>query len=120
MTEDNMESQQNEFGNLVLPENGVTDLTDKLTEYMTEIELGGVPDILGQVLDDFIDQAGRMGILRWPPWEHHGGKGALQSLGQAHEVVDGPDVVLHEYPKALRVPETFMKRVLQQCLPFVA
>ena len=48
MTEDNMESQQNEFGNLVLPENGVTDLTDKLTEYMTEIELGGVPDILGQ------------------------------------------------------------------------
>ena len=35
MTEDNMESQQNEFGNLVLPENGVTDLTDKLTEYMT-------------------------------------------------------------------------------------
>ena len=49
MTEDNMESQQNEFGNLVLPENGVTDLTDKLTEYMTEIELGGVPDILGPV-----------------------------------------------------------------------
>ena len=60
MTEDNMESQQNEFGNLVLPENGVTDLTDKLTEYMTEIELGGLPDILGQVLDDFIDQAGGM------------------------------------------------------------
>ena len=60
MTEDNMESQQNEFGDLVLPENGVTDLTDKLTEYMTEIELGGVPDILGQVLDDFIDQAGGM------------------------------------------------------------
>ena len=60
MTEDNIESQQNEFGNLVLPEIGVTDLTDKLTEYMTEIELGGVPDILGQVLDDFIDQAGGM------------------------------------------------------------
>jgi hypothetical protein len=38
----------------------VVDLADKLTEYMTEIELGGMPDILGQVLDDFIDQSGGM------------------------------------------------------------
>jgi hypothetical protein len=49
-----------EFANLVLPDQGVVELTDKLTEYMTEIELGGMPDIIGQVLDDFIDQAGSM------------------------------------------------------------
>ena len=60
MTDDNTSTQQDEFAGLVLPEEGVTDLTDKLTEYMTEIELGGMPDILGQVLDDFIDQAGGM------------------------------------------------------------
>jgi hypothetical protein len=60
MTDDNTGTQQDEFGGMVLPEEGVTDLTDKLTEYMTEIELGGMPDILGQVLDDFIDQAGGM------------------------------------------------------------
>jgi hypothetical protein len=44
----------------VLPEQGVVDLTDKLTEYLTEIELGGLPDIIGQVLDDFLDQCGGM------------------------------------------------------------
>ncbi len=60
MTDDNSSTQHDEFGGVVLPEEGVTDLTDKLTEYMTEIELGGMPDILGQVLDDFIDQAGGM------------------------------------------------------------
>ena len=60
MTNENTGTQQDEFGGVVLPEEGVTDLTDKLTEYMTEIELGGMPDIVGQVLDDFIDQAGGM------------------------------------------------------------
>lgn len=60
MTDDNSSTQHDEFGGVVLPEEGVTDLTDKLTEYMTEIELGGMPDVLGQVLDDFIDQAGGM------------------------------------------------------------
>jgi len=45
---------------LVLPEQGVVDLTDELTEYLTEIELGGLPDIIGQVLDDFLDQCGGM------------------------------------------------------------
>ena len=60
MTDNNSGTQQDEFGGVVLPEEGVTDLTDKLTEYMTEIELGGMPDILGQVLDDFIDQSGGM------------------------------------------------------------
>ncbi len=60
MNDENTGTPQDEFGGRVLPEEGVTDLTDKLTEYMTEIELGGMPDILGQVLDDFIDQAGGM------------------------------------------------------------
>ena len=45
---------------LILPEDGVIDLTDQLTGYMTEIELGGLPDIIGQVLDDFLDQCGSM------------------------------------------------------------
>jgi hypothetical protein len=44
----------------VLPPDGVEDLTDKLTGYMYEIELGGLSDIMGQVLDDFADQAGGM------------------------------------------------------------
>lgn len=44
----------------VLPADGVLDLTDKLTGYMTEIELGGLTDIMGQVLDDFLDQSGGM------------------------------------------------------------
>ena len=44
----------------VLPPDGVEDLTDKLTGYMYEIELGGLSDIMGQVLDDFAEQAGGM------------------------------------------------------------
>ena len=44
----------------VLPDEGVVDLTDKLTGYMHEIELGGLTDIMGQVLDDFLDQSGGM------------------------------------------------------------
>ena len=44
----------------VLPADGVEDLTDKLTGYMYEIELGGLSDIMGQVLDDFADQSGGM------------------------------------------------------------
>ncbi len=45
---------------LLLPEEGIVDLTDKLTGYLTEIELGGMPDIIGQVLDDFLEQCGSM------------------------------------------------------------
>ena len=60
MAEDQSASQDFEFPGLVLPEDGIVDLTDQLTGYMTEIELGGMPDILGQVLDDFIDQSGCM------------------------------------------------------------
>ena len=44
----------------ILPTNGVEDLTDKLTGFMNEIELGGLSDIIGQVLDDFLDQCGCM------------------------------------------------------------
>lgn len=44
----------------VLPSDGVEDLTDKLTGFMYEIELGGLSDIIGQVLDDFLDQCGGM------------------------------------------------------------
>ncbi|MDE0825017.1 MAG: hypothetical protein OSB07_13750 [Dehalococcoidia bacterium] len=44
----------------VLPDDGVEELTDQLTGYMHEIELGGFTDIIGQVLDDFLEQAGGM------------------------------------------------------------
>ena len=44
----------------ILPADGVEDLTDKLTGFMNEIELGGLSDIIGQVLDDFLDQSGGM------------------------------------------------------------
>ena len=49
-----------EVHSLVLPAEGVEDLTDQLTQYMTEIELGGLTDIMGQVLDDFLDQCGAL------------------------------------------------------------
>jgi hypothetical protein len=49
-----------ELDGQVLPDDGVVDLADRLTEYMTEIELGGLPDIIGQVLDDFLEQCGGM------------------------------------------------------------
>lgn len=42
----------------ILPADGVEDLADQLTGFMNEIELGGLTDIVGQVLDDFLDQSG--------------------------------------------------------------
>lgn len=60
MSDEAAQPLEEQFSGLVLPDQGVVDLTDKLTEYMTEIELGGMPDIIGQVLDDFIDQSGSM------------------------------------------------------------
>ena len=60
MADDNSPALNEEFAELVLPDQGVVELTDRLTEYMTEIELGGMTDIIGQVLDDFIDQSGCM------------------------------------------------------------
>lgn len=53
-------AEEQEVQGLVLPSGGVEDLTDQLTQYMTEIELGGLTDIMGQVLDDFLDQCGGM------------------------------------------------------------
>ena len=60
MTENPDGDSELDLNGLVLPENGIIDLSDKLTAYMTEIELGGMPDIIGQVLDDFLDQCGGM------------------------------------------------------------
>ena len=50
MADDNSQGLNEEFAELVLPDQGVVELTDRLTEYMTEIELGGMTDIIGQVL----------------------------------------------------------------------
>ena len=60
MTQNPGEDSELDLNGLILPEDGIVDLTDKLTAYMTEIELGGLPDIIGQVLDDFLDQCGGM------------------------------------------------------------
>ena len=60
MTEERNGEPDLDLAGLVLPEDGIVELTDKLTGYMTEIELGGLPDIIGQVLDDFLDQCGGM------------------------------------------------------------
>ena len=60
MAQDPSEASGKDLDGLLLPENGIVELTDKLTGYMTEIELGGLSDIIGQVLDDFLDQCGGM------------------------------------------------------------
>ncbi|HIB10830.1 MAG: hypothetical protein CL755_14455 [Chloroflexi bacterium] len=60
MAQDPSEASGMDLDGLLLPENGIVELTDKLTGYMTEIELGGLSDIIGQVLDDFLDQCGGM------------------------------------------------------------
>ena len=58
MTDDQTEDL--DLQGLVLPDQGIIELADKLTGYMTEIELGGLPDVIGQVLDDFLEQCGGM------------------------------------------------------------
>ena len=58
MAQDLNEASDRDLEGLLLPEKGIEELTDKLTGYMTEIELGGLSDIIGQVLDDFLDQCG--------------------------------------------------------------
>ena len=60
MAQDPSDTSGMDLDGLLLPENGIVELTDKLTGYMTEIELGGLTDIIGQVLDDFLDQCGGM------------------------------------------------------------
>ena len=57
-SEQGVNGEEPEVHGLVLPAEGVEELTDQLTQYMTEIELGGLTDIMGQVLDDFLDQCG--------------------------------------------------------------
>ena len=60
MAQDPNEASGMDLDGLLLPDKGIEELTDKLTGYMTEIELGGQSDIIGQVLDDFPDQCGGM------------------------------------------------------------
>ena len=60
MAQDPSDTSGMDLDGLLLPEKGIVELTDKLTGYMTEIELGGLSDIIGQVLDDFLDQCGGM------------------------------------------------------------
>ncbi len=60
MAQDPSDASGMDLDGLLLPENGIVELTDKLTGYMTEIEVGGLSDIIGQVLDDFLDQCGGM------------------------------------------------------------
>jgi hypothetical protein len=60
VTEHHNGAPEEEFSGSVLPEDGVADLSDQLMGYLTEIELGGLPDVIGQVLDDFLEQCGGM------------------------------------------------------------
>ena len=60
MSQHNQDSHEEEFNGSVLPEDGVADLSDQLMGYLTEIELGVLPDVIGQVLDDFLEQCGGM------------------------------------------------------------
>ena len=60
MAQDPNDTSGMDLDGLLLSEKGIVELTDKLTGYMTEIELGGLSDIIGQVLDDFLDQCGGM------------------------------------------------------------
>ena len=60
MTENRSDYPETEPDDLVLPEDGIVDFSDKLMGYLTEIEPGGMPDVIGQVLDDFLEQCGGM------------------------------------------------------------
>ena len=60
MVDEGTNIPEQDFEEVILPEQGIVELTDGLTGYMTEIELGGMTDIVGQVLDDFLDQCGSM------------------------------------------------------------
>ena len=60
MTGDQPGTEGLDLPGLVLPDEGIIELADKLTGYMTEIQLEGMPDVIGQVLDDFLEQCGGM------------------------------------------------------------
>ena len=58
MTDDQAGAAEPDIQGLALPDEGIVELADKLTGYMTKIRLDGMPDIIGQVLDDFLEQCG--------------------------------------------------------------
>ena len=60
MTDEQPGSEDLDVQDLVVPDEGIIELADKLTGYMTEIQLQGTPDVIGQVLDDFLEQCGGM------------------------------------------------------------
>ena len=60
MTNDEAGASGLDLQGVVLPADGIVELADKLTGYMTEIQLAGMPDVIGQVLDDFLEQCGGM------------------------------------------------------------
>ncbi len=60
MTDDQPDAEALDLEGTVLPDEGIVELADKLTGYMTEIQLGGMPDVIGQVLDDYLEQCGGM------------------------------------------------------------
>ena len=60
MSKEQAEPEPMAVQGVVLADEGIIELADKLTGYMTEIQLGGMPDVIGQVLDDFLEQCGGM------------------------------------------------------------
>ena len=60
MTDDQTGATDLDLHGLVLPDEGIIELADKLTGYLTEIDLANLPDVIGQVLDDFLEQCGCM------------------------------------------------------------
>jgi hypothetical protein len=58
MTGDQAGAEPPDLYGQVLPDDGIVELSDRLTGYMTEIQLDGMPDVIGQVLDDFLEQCG--------------------------------------------------------------
>ena len=55
-TQGGSEDSLNSPGEALLPQLGVKELSDRLTEYMTRIGQIDIPEVLGQVLDDFLIQ----------------------------------------------------------------
>jgi len=60
MSEEQADPESIDPHGVVLPDEGIIELSDKLTGYMTEIQLDGMADVIGQVLDDFLEQCGGM------------------------------------------------------------
>jgi hypothetical protein len=58
MGEERAKAPEWESQEVVLPQEAVPDLADQLVAYLTEIDLTALPDVIGQVLDDFLEQCG--------------------------------------------------------------